>query len=61
MVNNNLKCVEETKILRDLAKLDNVIITPHIAYDTKDAIDYILNQTFIAISDIVKGGNSYRI
>ncbi len=61
MVNNNLKCVEETKILRDLAKLDNVIITPHIAYDTKDVIDYILNQTFIAISDIVKGGNSYRI
>ena len=61
MVNNNLKCVEETKMLRDLAKLDNVIITPHIAYDTKDAIDYILNQTFIAISDIVKGGNSYRI
>ena len=33
----------------------------HIAYDTLDAINYILEITFIAISDIIKGGNSYRV
>ena len=39
----------------------NVIVTPHVAYETQDAIDYILEVTFIAISDIIKGGNSYRV
>ena len=28
---------------------------------SQDAIDYILEVTFIAISDIIKGGNSYRV
>ena len=58
---NNLNCVEEAKILREFVKHPDVIITPHIAYETQDAIDYILEVTFIAISDIIKGGNSYRV
>ena len=58
---NNFECVEESKILSELTKNPNVIVTPHIAYETQDAIDYILEVTFIAISDIIKGGNSYRV
>ena len=58
---NNFECVEESKILPELIKNQNVIVTPHIAYETQDAIDYILEVTFIAISDIIKGGNSYRV
>lgn len=58
---NNFECVEESKILTELIKNQNVIVTPHIAYETQDAIDYILEVTFIAISDIIKGGNSYRV
>ena len=58
---NNFNCVEEAKILREFVKHPDVIITPHIAYETQDAIDYILEVTFIAISDIIKGGNSYRV
>lgn len=58
---NNFECVEESKILTELTKNPNVIVTPHIAYETQDAIDYILEVTFIAISDIIKGGNSYRV
>ncbi len=57
----SLHCFEEEQILKELAKLPDVIITPHIAYDTQDAVDYILEVTFIAISDCIKGGNSYRI
>lgn len=58
---DNFDCVEEAKIMAELTKNQNVIITPHIAYETQDAIDYILEVTFIAISDIIKGGNSYRV
>ena len=60
-LHNNFECVEESKILTELIKNQNVIVTPHIAYETQDAIDYILEVTFIAISDIIKGGNSYRV
>ena len=60
-LNSSLECLEEARIVQDLAKLPNVIITPHIAYETQDAVDYILNYSFIAISDIIKGGNTYRV
>ena len=53
-------CVEEAQILKELTQNSEVIVTPHIAYETQDAIDYILEVTFIAISDIVKGGNGYK-
>lgn len=58
---NNFECVEEIKILKELTKHPNVIVTPHIAYKTQDAIDYILEVTFIAILDIIKGGNLFRV
>ncbi len=59
-LNNDLKCLEEAKIVKELAKMDNVIITPHIAYETQDAIDYILETSFKGILDSIKGGNQYR-
>ena len=59
-LNNDLKCLEEARVVKELAKMDNVIITPHIAYETQDAIDYILEISFKGILDIIKGGNQYR-
>ena len=53
-------CVEEARLVEELSHNPEVIITPHIAYETQDAIDYILEVTFIAISDIIKGGNNYK-
>ncbi len=60
-LNNSLECIEEAKIIQELAQHPDVIITPHIAYDTQEAVDYILGVSFIAISDIIKGGNLYRV
>ncbi len=59
-LNNDLKCLEEARVVKELAKMDNVIITPHIAYETQDAIDYILEISFKGILDIIKGGSQYR-
>lgn len=60
-INYSFDCLREAKIIHELVKLPNVIVTPHIAYDTQDAVDYILRMTFIAIIDIVQGGTSYRV
>lgn len=60
-LHNNFECIEEANILKEFTKNTNVIVTPHIAYETQDTIDYILEVTFIAIADIIKGGNSYRV
>ena len=57
----DLKCLEEAKVVKQLAKMDNVIITPHMAYETQDAIDYILEVSFKGILDSIKGGNKYRV
>lgn len=57
----NLECAEEVKIVQQLIKLPNVIVTPHVAYETQDAIDHILQVSIIGILDCIKGGNSYRI
>lgn len=60
-VNSSFECLEEAKYVEELVKLPQVIITPHIAYETQDAIDHILDVTFTAILDCIKGGNSYRV
>ena len=41
--------LKKTVLNNSLLKLDNVIVTPHIAYDTKEAIDRILNLTMANI------------
>ena len=41
--------LQKTVLNNSLLKLDNVIVTPHIAYDTKEAIDRILSLTMANI------------
>lgn len=54
-------CVETALITQKLFKMENVILTPHIAYNTKESIDYILNETFNNIRDNLKGMNTNRV
>ena len=61
MGDTGLTCLEEAKIVRKITKLPNVIITPHIAYETQDAIDYILNVSINAIKDSLAGSSKYRV
>lgn len=60
-IQSNFECLEEVKIVEEMVKLPNVIITPHIAYETQDAIDYILEMSIIGILDCIKGGTKYRV
>ena len=54
-------CVETALITQKLFEMKNVIITPHIAYNTKEAVDYILTETFNLIRDSLKGVNTNRV
>ena len=56
-----LDCLEELLYVEKLNKFDNVIITPHIAYETQDAIDYILEKTMENIKNIINGDKMCRI
>ncbi len=58
---SSLYCYETSGVIKELSKLSNVILTPHIAYDTKEAIWYILEVTFEGITDCLKGGHQYRV
>lgn len=55
------ECVWELEIIDKLSKMNNVIITPHVAYQTQEAVDYILKITFDGIMDCIKGGSSYKV
>lgn len=57
----SLMCLEDSKVVRELNTLPNVIITPHIAYDTHESMDYILKMTFEGIRDFLCGGNKNRV
>ena len=54
-------CVASALITQKLLALKNVIITPHIAYDTKEAIETLLQETFNNIRDYIKGEHSRRL
>lgn len=47
--------LQKTVLNNRLMKLDNVIITPHIAYDTNEAINRILNTAISNINAFVEG------
>lgn len=57
----SLECRRETEFVKKLAQFDNVIITPHIAYDTSDAVNYILEKTMNQIKTVIKGDKAERI
>jgi len=54
-------CAQELKIVRELMLMPNVIITPHIAYETQEAIDYILEVSMNAIREYFKGAVINRV
>lgn len=58
---SSIYCVDKSKIIKRLLQHPNVIITPHIAYNTQEAIDYILKTTFEGISDYLSGGFKHRV
>lgn len=58
---SSVHCVQSSKIIKRLLQHPNVIITPHIAYNTQEAIDYILKTTFEGISDYLSGGFEHRV
>ena len=47
--------LEQTIINSRLFQLDNVILTPHIAYNTKEAVERILNTTLDNIQQFGMG------
>lgn len=54
-------CLENVIITDKLMEFDNVIITPHIAYNTKQSIMNILESMFIAIKEHYHGGYLNRV
>lgn len=58
--NVSLYCMREAEHVKRLSEFPNVIITPHIAYETQDAIDYILKMTFKGIIDCIQGGSRFK-
>ena len=55
------RCVASALIVQKLLALNNVIITPHIAYNTKEAVDTLLQETFNNIRDYIKGEHHKRL
>ena len=53
----NLKNLRTSLINTKLLNLDNVIATPHIAYDTKEAVNRILDTTLKNLFEFVAGSN----
>ena len=51
----NVHTLKQTVLNTRLQQLDNVIITPHIAYNTKEAIQRILETTMSNIDNFVEG------
>lgn len=59
-LDEDMICMKEAETVEKLAKMSNVIITPHIAYETQDAIDYLLEMTFKGIQDCIQGGSHFK-
>lgn len=56
----NMTCMKEAETVIKLVQMPNVIITPHVAYETQDAIDYLLEMTFKGIQDCIQGGSTFK-
>ena len=59
-LDSTMYCMKEAETVEKLAQLPNVIITPHIAYETQEAIDYLLKMTFRGIQDCIQGGSMFK-
>ena len=49
------KCLKGAFAIQKLLGMTNVIITPHIAYNTKESVENLLDTTFNSIRDFSKG------
>ena len=56
----DMTCMREAETVEKLAQMPNVIVTPHIAYETQDAVDYLLEMTFKGIQDCIQGGSEFK-
>ena len=59
--NTDSHCVEIALITQKLFNMKNVIITPHIAYNTNESVNYLLTKTFNNIRDYIKGSKVNRV
>ena len=57
----NSKCVTSALVMQKLLGMENVIVTPHIAYNTQESINTLLKTTFNNIRDYSKGLHSNRV
>ena len=58
---SNLECISKVFLTRRLAQLENVIVTPRVAYSTQDSIDRILETMFKSIEDCIQGGHTNQV
>lgn len=54
-------CVSSALITQKLLGMSNVIITPHIAYNTQESVDTLLETTFNNIRDFHKGVRNNQV
>ena len=54
-------CVASALITQKLLGMPNVIITPHIAYNTQESVDTLLETTFNNIRDFHKGFRNNQV
>ena len=54
-------CVSSALITQKLIGFPNVIITPHIAYNTQESVDTLLETTFNNIRDYYKGFRNNQV
>lgn len=57
----DMDCINTYEPIKELSKLPNVLITPQIAYDTQESVDYILKTTFEGLGDFLQGGRKNRV
>ena len=57
----NSKCITSALVMQKMLGMENVIITPHIAYNTQESIDTLLETTFNNIRDFSKGMHSNQV
>ena len=59
--NETMSTKSNRKFTEKLLEMSNVIITPHIAYNTKESINWVLDTTMNNIRDSLKGIITNRV